>query len=60
MLEASAIAGQTPARVQNLVHEMLDQAAPEQLVTDIAVVDVGPEVSDENVRAFVTSLPKVA
>ena len=57
LLEASAIAGQTPARVQDLVHEMIDQAAPEHLVTDVAVVDVGPEVSDELVRAFVTSLP---
>jgi hypothetical protein len=57
LLEASAIAGQTPARVQNLVHEMVDQAAPKHLVTDIAVIDVGPEVSDEVVRAFVTSMP---
>jgi hypothetical protein len=36
---------------------MVDQAAPEHLVTDVAVIDVGPEVSDENVRAFVTSIP---
>jgi hypothetical protein len=60
LLEASAIAGQTPARVQSLVHEMVDQAAPRHLITDIAVIDVGPEVSDEVVRAFVTALPKVA
>ncbi len=60
LLEASAIAGQTPARVQSLVHEMIDQAAPRHLVTDILVADAGPEVSDELVRAFVTALPKVA
>jgi hypothetical protein len=60
LLEASAIAGQTPAHVQTLVREMVDQAAPTHLVTDISVIDVGPEVSDEAVRAFVTSLPKVA
>ena len=58
LLEASAIAGQTPARVQNLVREMVDEASPKHLVTDIAVIDVGPEVSDEVVRAFVTSLPQ--
>ena len=44
------------ARVQDIVHEMVDQATPKELVTDISVIDVGPEVSDENVRAFVTAL----
>jgi len=60
LLEASAIAGQTPSTVRNLVHEMLDQAAPMELITDIAVSDVGPEVSDDAVKAFVESLPKRA
>lgn len=56
LLEASAVAGKSPAAVTDLVQTMVAQAAPANLVIDISVIDVGPEVSDDAVMALRTAL----
>ena len=59
MLEASVLRGKSQPEIDALVHGMVEEAAPADLITHIWVAEAGTEISDETVRDFMTVMSRL-
>jgi len=59
MLEASVLRGTSQQEIDGLVHNMIEEAAPADLITSIWVAEAGTEVTDGTVRDLMTAMSRL-
>jgi uroporphyrinogen-III decarboxylase len=56
MINIPAVQTMSPDRLKETLREMVSQAAPRALIRDIFMADIGPDVPDATVEAFVDAV----